>query len=151
MKTIRHSTHLKQGISRVQISNFLKKILLHQNALHGICFLRRYTFCIAISHTVSYMLQLIEVERFGMQHVTFYLFCRGIEKVRSLEISNFWPTPPLFVPVRFTCTHPPTYVHFTELHPCLKKSSAIFMNFRMKNGGVKREKNYFFCKLDIID
>ena len=144
MKTIRHPIHLKQGISRVQISSFLKKILLHQNALHETCSLRRYTFCIAISHTVRYMLQLIEVERFGMQHVTFYLFCRGIKKVGSLEISNFWSTPPLFVPVRFTCTHPPTYVHFIELQPCLKKSSVIFRNFRTKNGGVKREKNWFF-------
>ena len=141
MKTVRHPIHSQQGISRVQISSFVKKILLHQNALHGICFLRRYTFCIAISHTVSYMLQLIEAERFVMQHITFYLFCRSIEKVRSLEISNVWPIPPLFVPVRFRCTHPPTYFHFTELHPCLKKSLAIFMNFPMKNGGVKREKN----------
>ena len=141
MKTVRHPIHSQQGISGVQISSFVKKILLHQNALHGICFLRRYTFCIAISHTVSYMLQLIEVERFGMQHVTFYLFCRGINRVRSLEISNIRLTPPLFVPVCFTCTHPPKYIHFTELHPCLKKSLAIFMNFPMKNGGVKREKN----------
>ena len=144
MKTIRHPIHLKQGISRVQISKFLKNILLHQNVLHGICFLRHYTFCTALSHTGSYMLQLIEVERFGMQHVTFYLFCRGIEKVSSLEISNFWSTLPMFVPVRFTCTHSLTHVHFTELHP-------IFLKFRMKNGGVEREKDYFFCKLDVID
>ena len=144
MNNIRHPIHLKQGISRVQISKFLKNILLHQNALHGICFLRHYTFCTALWYTGSYMLELIEVERFGMQHITFYLFCRGTEKVRSLKISNFWPTPPLFVPVRFTCTHLPTYIHITELHPCLTKSSAIFMNFRMKNWGVKEKRIKFF-------
>ena len=143
MKTIRHPIHLKQGISRVQISNFLTKILLYQNALHGICFLRRYTFCIAISHTVSYMLQLIEAERFVMQHVTFYLFCRSIEKVRSLEFSNFWPIPPLFAPVRFRCTHPPTYFHFTELHPCLKKSLAILWIFEWKTEEWKEKRVNF--------
>ena len=143
MKTIRHLIDLKQGISRLQISNFLKKILLHQSALHGICSLRHYTFCIAISHTVSHMLQLMEVEKFGMQHVTFYLFSRGIEKLSSLEISNFWPTLPLFVHVRFTCTHPRKYVHFTELHPCLKKVWWFLWIFGWKMEEWKEKRSKF--------
>ena len=32
------------------------------------------------------------------------LLIRVIQKVCSLETSNFWPTPPLFIPVHFTCT-----------------------------------------------
>ena len=69
-----------------------------------------------------------------------------INKVRLLNSSNFWPYPPLFVPVRFTCTPTSsTYVCFSELPPPSQKYCVTHMNFRMKNREAKREKrlNYF--------
>ena len=72
----------------------------------------------------------------------------GIQKVCSLKISKFWPpspSPSLFFLHVLSLS---TSVYYSELVP-LKKSSAMFMNFQMKNQGVKRQKNYFFCKLNI--
>ena len=74
-----------------------------------------------------------------------------IQKVRLLEISNFRPPSPFFVPVCFTCTpspHQPTftlvsYPPHTHIHPP-NKISATFMDFRMKNRRVKRQKRIFF-------
>ena len=58
----------------------------------------------------------------------------GIQKVRSLKISNSFV---LHVPSRFSELPLPLSL--------LKKSSATFMIFRMKNRGVKKEKkNNFF-------
>ena len=74
------------------------------------------------------------------------LYQRGHSKstfARNFQILT--PFPLLFVLVRFTCTPSSTYVRFSELSTSLKKSSAMLMNFRMKNRVVKIEKlNTFF-------
>ena len=56
------------------------------------------------------------------------------------------PVPPLFVPVRFTCTPPPPTPQRTfalASYPPLKKSSATLMTVisNKKLAGEKREKN----------
>ena len=38
---------------------------------------------------------------------------------------------------------PPFDLRFSELHPLLRKNSTKFMNVRMRNRGVKREKIIF--------
>ena len=132
---------------------FLKKNILHQIVLHGACFLRCCTFCVALSHTVIYTLQLIDVNRFGMQRSTFNLFYEGIEKVHLFKTSNFWPPfhvrftntptlpgPPPPQPPPMPLCHMLTLVWVT---PALRKSSGTFMNFQMKNQRVKRENNFF--------
>ena len=85
-----------------------------------------------------------------------------IQKVLLLETSSFWPSLPPPHPVRscsfYMYSPPSTYVGFSKLpppppHP-LKKSSATLMtlisNKKFKKlGSEKREKNFFFCKLNI--
>ena len=69
----------------------------------------------------------------------------------------FDPPPPPCLSVCFTCNPPPppsptrkrTFALVS--YPPLKKSSAMFMNFRMKNREVMRENNKFFCKLNVKD
>ena len=74
------------------------------------------------------------------------LYQRGHSKSTFARNFQFLtPFHPLLVLVRFTCAPPSTYVHFSELSPSLKKSSAMLINFRMKNRVVKRGKlNNFF-------
>ena len=65
----------------------------------------------------------------------------GIQKVRLLEISNFWSPPPsLPLPLVRRCSFyitPLTYIHFSELAlPSVKKNSVTFTNFRMKRGKI---------------
>ena len=67
-----------------------------------------------------------------------------ILKVCSLKTSNFWPPPPLLVPVPFTCTRTLNVLSLYSVTTPLKKSSATIMNFRMKNQWVKTEKRINF-------
>ena len=46
---------------------------------------------------------------------------------------------------------PSTYVCFGELPPFSKKFRDVHEFLNEKSGGEKREKNYFFCKLNIKD
>ena len=74
------------------------------------------------------------------------LYQRGHSKSTFARNFQFLtPFPPLFVLIRFTCTPSSTYVRFSDLSPSLQKSSAMLMNFRMKDREVKIEKlNTFF-------
>ena len=71
-------------------------------------------------------------------------FFRGHSKSTFAQNFQFLTSPPLLVP---SCSFymqpspPLTQVRFSELHPPLRKSSAILRRlFRIKNRGVKREK-----------
>ena len=67
---------------------------------------------------------------------------RAIQKVYPLKISIFWPLlHPFFLSLFISHVPPPTYVRFSEL---AQKRSATFMNFRMKNWGVKKRKKIIF-------
>ena len=78
-----------------------------------------------------------------------------IHKVRLLKTSSIWPSPPLFVPVRFTCT-PSTYVRFSEL--TIRPPNSLLWNkvlrrlwiFEWKIGEWK-ERRELICKLIIKD
>ena len=64
----------------------------------------------------------------------------SIQKVLSVEISNFWknPSAPL------SPVPPPTTPTSPLPLPRLKESSTTVMNFRMENRGVKSEKKVIF-------
>ena len=54
------------------------------------------------------------------------------------KLSIFDPPPPLSFPIRFTCM---PHLNIRSLQwaiPRFKKSSAMLMNFQMKNWGVKK-------------
>ena len=70
-----------------------------------------------------------------------------IQKVCLQETSIFWPSSPLFIPVPFTYT-PINVISLYWATTTLKKSSAIFTNFQMKNWWVKTEKDFFVDSKD---
>ena len=65
---------------------------------------------------------------------------------------QFLTTLLLFVPVRFTCTPPPsTYIRFSEFTRYQKKFRDCYEFSNEKSGNEKRKQNYFFCKINIKD
>ena len=70
------------------------------------------------------------------------MYKSALKSMFAQNVNFLTPPPALLVPVCFTCSPSSTYVCFIELPSPLSKKVI----FRMKNGGVKREKrlNFFF-------